>query len=642
MAFSISSVANTWLSFVSRCGRSTAVVVAALAASLLAAVIGLIDLGVPWRSEVLKNFARVADLSDEKQVGVYIDLGVGIGLIGIILLTVLALVTQRWWVRPTAPSRARLNPATPGPKARWIYLACLLVIAAYAMVLRAPRLSHSFWNDEEMAFRKYVWGEYKMADDGTLEFKRVSWRNALFNNLKTNNHHWSTLETRLGMALANRPELNAPPGVPGFQESAARIFPFLSSGLAVLAIGWLGWLLGSGYLGAAAALVLALSPWHIRYSVEIRGYSTMLLMLPVTLGCLIRAIESGRWRWWLSFALAQTICLLSFAGTLFVALPMNVIAALILWKGQDRLSNLLRLGVANVFSGIPLMIMLPPAILQIMAFQSSYVGAFAPMDQVWFLELWAHLTAGIPWHPFNTAGTLGICLKEMAAAQPLYKIIFGMLLPLLAGMGFLTMLWKNWGSRLVAISILAGAVFTCINAARSGAPAYGWYVLFLLPLYCLALPFAQRLSPSRLLWLPLLGLGGVFFLTAKPARVMAEVPRQPIRETTQVARDENTVPTGGNPLIMTGVFGTSDRQVLSYDPRVVVLKSPEDFTALVAKATQAKAPLLVYFCGKLRAQNEDKAILKQLEDPTQWKLKKFIPCIEEMFSYYVYEKIAQP
>jgi hypothetical protein len=54
-----------------------------------------------------------------------------------------------------------------------------------------------------------------------------------------------------------------------------------------------------------SAWLLAVHPWFLRYASEARGYSVLLLMVPVILLVWLRATRENRWRWWLAFGASQ-------------------------------------------------------------------------------------------------------------------------------------------------------------------------------------------------------------------------------------------------------------------------------------------------------------------------------------------------
>ncbi len=617
-------------------GPATFAVMVTLIVLLIATVSWLFATGGPWEMALQKKLARKTELNWQQ----YRQLGIGWGAVGLTGLLVFVLACAPWWIKPC---RAVLSDQ-PRPRqallARRLYILALVLAAGAALFLRSPRLTHSFWNDEEMAFRKYVWGETQVLKDGSLQHHPIGWGQAIYENEKANNQVGSTIETRLGLALFNNPDAGSPAGTPAFQESAARIFPLLSSGLAVLAIGWLGWLLGAPRVGLAAALLLTLSPWHLRYSVEIRGYSTMLLMVTVALGSLIRAMETGRWRWWLAFAAAQAWYLLCFAGSIYVAAAMNFVALICIWRSQrDIRANALRLVVANAFSAVPLVLLLFPSLLQIMAYvaETKNQQGNLPINGAWLVDYWSHLTMGLPWQS-DITNTNGNNVLELGKQLGWLPAILTWLLPLWCIAGLVLMFLKDWRARLVAAPLLLGAVLAAVHAKISSGPFLSWYLLYTLPLFCLALPFVAMLAPRRLQLLPFLAVGLYFIMTQDPRNRIANAPRQPMREAAQWARNEKTTVVGANPTALSAVFSTSAEQILSYDPRAIALKSTDQLTELMTQARTEARPLAVYFCNRSPQKQVDlsRELRIMLEETGNWKLEKSLPGMEPMWSYQVY------
>jgi len=92
------------------------------------------------------------------------------------------------------------------------------------------------------------------------------------------------------------------------------------------------------------------------HTTELRGYSLTLLLGPLMLYCLLEAISSGRWRWWLGFALSEFALLYAYPGCLYVLIAGNGCGVLALWMrhdtARDRAIYLPRLLVASTLAGI--------------------------------------------------------------------------------------------------------------------------------------------------------------------------------------------------------------------------------------------------------------------------------------------------
>lgn len=627
--------------FKNNAGPAGVAVFVILAVLFLASLIYLIKSGGPWERSLQKKLATGKELSWEQ----YRQLGVGWGILGLSGLLAFALGTVKWWIIPSHAPLGDKPRFQFSKTSRWLYFAGLVLAMGMALFSRVPRLDQSFWNDEERAFRKFVYGEIVVDADGKLQHKPVSWGKAMFDNESANNHWWSTVESRLGMAIANNPNAGSPEGIPAFQERAARIFPLISSALSILAIGWLGWLLGYPRAGIIAAILMALSPWHVRYSVEIRGYSTMLLGLTLGLGCLIRALESSKWRWWIAYGACQAVYLLCFTGAIYLALAINVVALFGIWQMRRApLANGLRLVVANVFSAVPLAIFMAPAVLQLSQYvkdnKDKFPTLYPKVNMEWMWDMWSHVVIGGPPTSVNTAGSNGLSLADLSARTPWVGPVAMIVIPILALVGIGAMLQHGWRSRLIACGILLGAVLATVAAMITKTPFVSWYLIYILPLFCLALPWVACWAPKRLAIVPFVIAGVYFIMTQAPRDRMTQATRQPLREVAQYARAEKLVPTGTDAKTVTATFGTSDLQIKSYDPRSIELddKDAPSLQSLMDAARANGTPLVVYFCDRAKAENNPKlaALLGQLDDPANWRREARLPGMETKYSYEVF------
>jgi hypothetical protein len=631
----IAAIKNRWRRWNNICGTPSLVALTVVTLLFAAAVIYLLETRGPWEKSLRKKIASGAELSFKQ----HITLLIGWGVFGFSCLAALMLAAARWWVRPTAPALSVGSPPQQASSQRkWFFALCLMILMAAAAWLRAPKLSHSLWNDEEMAFRKYVWGEYRPDAQNHLVRETVPWDRALFDNRKGNNHLWCTLESRLGLALANghMPGALISPesGAEGFEEAAIRLFPFLSGLLAIAALGWLGWVLGHPRLGMFAAALLALSPWHLRYATEARGYSTMLLAVILAFGCLIRALQSGAWRWWAGFAAAQCVALLCYAGAAWLFLAMNACAAAtILWSGRDRLANVLRLGVASLFSSAPLAVFLVPSLVQIRSYLQEESGKYPPINTAWLADLWNHLTTGLQGAKTLTQGSGGLSVEDITARTAWASLVIHWVLPLLALAGLAAMCLRDWRSRLVAVPTLAGFAIFLVQASATSGPFLPWHVQYVLPLFCLALVWPAIWFPRHITIFPVAVVVAFLMLNAPARDRLANIPRQRIREAAAAA----AAPRAEHPGALTATFGTSDRQTRSYDPRAGVLESADDLKNLTVQATEKNLPLRVYYCDRQRADAEDAGILAQLDDMSQWREITRLPGMETKYSYRVLE-----
>ena len=119
-----------------------------------------------------------------------------------------------------------------------------------------------------------------------------------------------------------------------------------------------------------AAFLLSAHPWHVRYAVELRGYIFTLLFGPLMIYCLIQAIDSGRWRWWMGFAASEFALLYAYPGCLYMVVIANACGAVALllrhstWNARSQ--HLPRLLVASTVAGMVYLQLMLPCVPQLL------------------------------------------------------------------------------------------------------------------------------------------------------------------------------------------------------------------------------------------------------------------------------------
>lgn len=586
----------------------------------------------PWEDSIVKRVASGKSLKLEH----YIQIGVWWGAAAGFLASLVGLVTVKWWSLPQAAVYPDLQPPSRTVvRWTWCFAIAATLLAAWP---RYARMDHSLWNDEEYHLRSYVLGEFRPTEDGSLTFEAVTWPEAIFLNEKGNHHIWASIENRFGHFLSGHA-----PGDDTFSEAGLRLVPFVSGILTVGTLVLLGAALGSPRAGLAAGLILALHPWHVRWSVEIRGYSTMLFAITAGLLCLVRALQTNRWRWWFGFAAAQALFLLCFAGSVYVVAAQNGVALLVIWRsgapGTVRRAGVARLITAGIFSFIPTALILGPHVPQLAAYLKS-ANEYAPIGVDWFTDLWTHLVTGLRPSGDPPGTSLGIALSDLTAAAP-WKgwIVFG-LIPLLTLGGLGALLRQDWRTRLVAGTLLLAAGLAIVHNALSGAPFLTWYLLYLLPLFALSLVWAARglmaLHPRALTSLPLIFAVLFSLFTASALGKIMHIPRQPIRGVVAAMRGSAPALAKADPKILTASFGDGARQMLSYDPRLRLLKSPADLEALIQLAITSQQPLFLCLRGPAAMAQENPVLLQAVTADPRWQRLAPVLGMEAMLSYDLY------
>lgn len=503
---------------------------------------------------------------------------------------VMLLLTARWWTGGKArPEAVRADtPQTRtifGARGFWLLTLAAVLLGAWE---RQPALNHSLINDEELALRKFVWGQYDRQDDGTLKLERVDWDHTLYYTMTGNNHVAHTVCARLCLN-AWQWWRNDP--METFSETALRMEPLLSGLASIAVIALLGRLLGFPLCGVCAAFLLALHPWHMFYSALARGYSGHLLFVLLALTFLALALRDGhRWRWWLGYGAAQTLYLLYYAGGIYMAAGLNAALLLGFLIERDHLA-LRRWFLACVVGAMVFLQIMAPALWKIAVWIRTTSGGKFPVPRGFIQEVWTNLT-GIP-----------------ASDELAVNAITHVLIPLLVGVGMVTLIWRSRFGRYAAGGYVFAAGLVALQLSTKPGEFYSWYLFFMLGGVVLFAAFslmrleqAAQKSGGRAAHIALVIsaavlISGFALMSAETRRVVREQPLHPMRDVVALVRGEAPAYDLRHEAVLTASIGAGNREMLSYDPRVHDCDRLADFDALIAKARQTGKPLVVYASG---------------------------------------------
>ncbi len=619
-------------------------ILAVLVMLMAGLIVFLLSADKPWSAGIVKRMASAKGPKLED----YIVAGIWWGAVVALIAVILGLLLQRWWSLPSGAAFPESPATAGGTMKKWVIMSTLaaVVLAGWA---RQPRLAHGFWNDELMHLRYYAWGGHEVQTDGSLKFDKATWQDALFQNKKGNNHIWCSLEARAGHLLGGGDWTGTTP----FSEASMRLLPFLSGLGTVILIALLGGAMGSVRAGFAAALIVAMHPWHVRWSVEIRGYSTMLLGITGALYCLLAALRTGRWRWWLGYAGCQTLYLLCFAGSIYVAGGINVVALIIIWTralpGRDRTCALARLILAGCFSVVPLAIIMGPSVPQIAVYLNTS-HSYETLDAAWFADLWSNLLSGLIHTPAADGSGGGLTLTELYDSSMYRKILLAGIIPLTLIGGLIVLGRGSWKMQLAGGSLLLAGALALIHNGLKQSAMMTWYMLYLVPLFALALGFAGHWLTRRFPHVPLLTsapliIAALYAAGTLPALdKMRAVPRHTIRQAVLAAR--GSAPALADDSTLTATMGTGAGQYESYDPRVRELKKVSQLEDMIKQADDENRRLVVYFADSWGLAHprpgkggdaEWPQLLALIESGDRFVKLRDFPAMEAMWSMVVYE-----
>jgi hypothetical protein len=559
------------------------------------------------------------------------------GLVGILLLT-----ARSWFSRGPVTESEELAP----PRAKGRVFA-LLVVAAMAVgaAFAAPRLSHSFWDDEEYNVSRSIDGVYVTDDSGAVQFREVRWRDTFWFYKIPNNHVAHSVLARIslhGWQALSRPNLEFA------SEPAVRMPAFLAGIASIGSVALLLRRIGFAGPGILAAWILALHPWHTRYTSEARGYSMVLLLVTASLTLLVRALHRGTWGRWASFGLAQFLLLWTYPALAVHLIVVNLVAVAAIWRLHGGTPGLVqqvgRWAVVNLFGAMAWLQLMIPNLAQLPAYLERNQGA-RDLGSRWLASVLSHLFSGMPWS-YGNRGLDPVYPELIDALQgaPLgfSAVLAVALLALAAG---LVRLLAAGGVRalLVAVWVLPGPIVYLLGWLR-GDNMYVWYMIFVLPsLALLTAVGLVSLIPRRLgprpaavgaAALAVAFLSGHFWLTQPARSALLERSIKPGRESVELTRPSLDPHAPENRKILTVYY--RDFLHLYYDPLMLRADTPERLRSLMERADAEGLELFVNFGYLGRVQRHQPELHSLIEDPAHFEKIAVLHAYEPPWTRAVY------
>jgi hypothetical protein len=564
------------------------------------------------------------------------------------LLAVFLLATSGLWARddfrPAVPARiARLSRAS---------VALLLLACALAGALRWPLAHGGVWWDEAWSVRHTLVGtvEPDPDDPSKVVFEPVPWTNTLWYYRKPTNHVLYSVAARLSLA-GWRAATGAEPQQ--WDEFALRLPAFAAALLSVFLLGLLVRDLGFPRAAPAAAFLLAIHPWHIRFGADGRGYAFMVLAAVVAALCLLRGLRDGRWRWWLGFGAAQLALLWVHALALYFPVSLAAAGALgILLGPGDRATRRLYLGrfvAANVLAAMAYLQLMAPNLAQGLALGWEWEQ---PPDLASTLgrRTWLFLATGLhhamPWSPDYAFPTLKVLWGGGAWVR---AVAYGVL-PVLAVVGLLRVLARPGPGRSVCLGLAAAVPLALLHRALQGFLLIERFTIYglvaVVPFLVIGVEtIAEWALPRR--WhragvpAALIGFLAAFQAFVAPqTRVLLERPQMPSREVAAfLARAGEGIPGG---VIRAGVaLGGNVPDV--YDPWVRHVHSREEIAELCRLSLAEGRPLYVFYgYNDPNRQGKFRGAFRDLDDSRYFEEVADFPGIESDYVFRIFRYTGRP
>ncbi|MEM7143718.1 MAG: glycosyltransferase family 39 protein [Verrucomicrobiota bacterium] len=545
----------------------------------------------PWETKWAERVAagKAPGFNDYIETGLW-----WAALANTILATALALTAPLWAHRCPIP-HLPLTKSPPQPATRRFWIILTLILLVVALPLRLAGINQSMWGDEDRAFYELMHGEYEPAndpDDGALTFTPHPWKRTFFYDKWTNNQYFYTVTARLCIDTWRTLTGAAPQA---FTEWPLRIPPLLGGLASILAGALLLRRIGLPNAALVFALLLALHPWHLRYSVEGRGYTLLVAFFLFAVLALINALESGRWRWWLTFGAMEFFTLYTWKAAVHPLLALNLVALAIIFITRkdffarrlksDAFAQTTRCLVANLLAAIPFIWLFAPAVPQIQRKLATSLSARGEMGLDWLANVWSQLTAAMDWSnpdpttPFHT-------VQKLASAYPAFLWLMTLAVPLLILIGITRLAKTSPALTALLLSPLAGALIAWIHFTRTNNLLLQYYLFYTLPFLLAFIALALTWPQSRRWRIPSIAAGVALCLILFTPHLtfFLHHPMQEAREASAVLRtdDEGRFHLGTSEIVTAGLY----RVATSDDPRNLDVRTPE---ALVALAQQCDA-----------------------------------------------------
>ena len=588
---------------------------------LLAAELALLIFG-PQSRDHLPEIAKAAasghktDWWDDAAMGVRYAAWINAGLIGALLLT------SKWWARGIATTENGNRKSEIG-NPRWFWPA-LIAAAAFCLVLRLPLAGKSLWWDEAWVIMQASHGKWTpdKKHEGQLKFTAHDWKRCAWYYQKPTNH--------APMSLLQKTSITAWQKLTGakreeFSDLSARVPALVASCLAVVLLGLLLRTWGRPGAGIAAAFLLAIHPWYIRYGVDARAYALVVPLCISGMFAVTRIVErNGRkiwpWAWW---AMTEFLWLWAYPNAVLEISALNICLAILLWRQyanqQDCWTAMFRLTATNGFAAMCFIQMFLPNLMQ--------------------ARHWAGQEADAHVLDLELVGKTFSCL--LSGAEQLYPPVASMTWPVANPMAWGFAFWllfialcakqiradgKMHGTvRIILLSLLASSVVFAAATWAFHSYFYPRFAITLLPV-CLAL-LALLIDRSRwrvLAWgITFLG----FFYSASFQMINLQThPIEPLREVAGFANKDAA---------LVACYGHGGEVMPVYLPSILQVQNRAALESLMQRAKREARGLVVIYghSGFNRAMNADGFAL--LDDREFFEEVKIFSGIEPEFQYRV-------
>jgi hypothetical protein len=593
-----------------RIGRWSALAALGVLALLFAWM--LIDGTPPWsRAPLPENPTKKAALAYHLGNGLWQAAAFGLAVIGLLL------ATSRWWM-----VRGAGVLAGAGDVSGKFFLYWIAPIVLLALIVRVPLLDHSLYGDEHYTITRFIHGEQRLTKEGGTQFREIEWKQTIWGYQRPNNHIFFSIIARAThtawqkAAGANAEDINVP---------VLRVPAMVAAVLSIAVAAWILWSHGFRTGAVVAALLMALHPWHIAHSVEVRGYGFVFLFLLTSVHFALASMRTGRWLHWAGLAASQFCLLHTYPKAILIAGPTSAaLLVVLLMKARRDPSRASLLPGPFLATQAMMSVALAFAYLPCLPQLGEYFDTVAPkggMEAGWAMDVASLFLAGRYWQAWEPLNALCRSLAHEAAALP--WIVFP-LLALFALAGFRGA-WKICRARpwlaLMLTPMVLSIPLALAKAQMSGAYLYTWYMIMPLPLWLMCVGVgvetanAKARPPALAYLLPVIAILAFLHLSSPQRKVIARFPAEPINETYASLLEHLSGFEGSSPSIY-----AMAALVDFHSPEIRKLRGENDLLETISKYQASGSPFFLILPGLHSIRENNPRVAEALESSGRFRL----------------------
>jgi hypothetical protein len=384
-------------------------------------------------------------------------------------------------------------------------------------------------------------------------------------------------------------------------ETAVRLPAFVFGIAAIGALAWLLWRVGLPWAAGFAPLLLAIHPWHLRYTSEARGYSLLLLCMPLLLGAMVAVLHRGTWRRWIAFGAVEMVLLWVYPAGLEILVVTNAALLFELWRRhRGALRDQGARWLVTSLAAAALFMLLMGTNMLILVLHYEWLEKKL-ISWKFIRDVLSHLWVGTHF-AFRNASEYYAELADVARASPAFFRAALAATVALCLLGAIRLAVRARAGVSLLVMLLLPVPLTVLAAYLREDKVYEWYVIFVLPSFAILLGAglegvfgwlrSPRATAAATAFVMLAYLGGYAWLSQGARSSLRSVPLQPTREAVLITRPTLDPFAEENRDIITVSFG---RAPVYYDPNVHKIGSQEEFFDLLDEANRSGRDLYVNF-----------------------------------------------